>query len=290
MGFGERRGEEFVLLIRKGEKDMNETGIKSIEQLIKYLNEKYPMSYDSTNYGKELASMKEMKIASSIVRKCKNIKKGIKESPYNFRNDNMLWSYLNKCIIECYENNYDPSLKTFCDAYINVRKLGNENNIKQRLIEIAKDREINVAESCRKIDEAWENYFHYMQEIKKYPWNTNGYYQILHKMKAIGKFLIDKNYVHSLNYWEMEWQSIECDVFYDYCKEKEEEEKRKEEEIKEKEQERIAGKNLLFFWGGIIGLILLIWGIVSTEWVFPSILVLVIIITISVKLHDWKNK
>lgn len=198
---------------------MNEKDIKSIEQLIKYLNEQYPYSKDSTNYGEELASMKEMKNVPSMVKKCKRIKYAIRWEPYYFRNEDMLWTYLNKCIVKCCERSNNISRKFFSNAYINVRDVGNADKVKQKLIEIATSRGLDVSESCRKIDEVWGNYFHYKKEISKYSWDSNGYNQILPKIKAVGAWLTDNNYVPNVDCWALlSSESIETTVFYDYLK------------------------------------------------------------------------
>ncbi len=257
---------------------MDVKDIKSIEQLIKFLDERYLRSKDSVNYGEELASMREMKKVPSIVKKCKKIKYAIRFEPYYFRNDddNILWTYLNECIVSCYERSNSKSKRTFRDAYINVRQIDNETNIKKRLVEIATSRGIDVSKTCHKIDEAWGKYFHYMKEIRQYPYDSNGYKQILPKIQDAAYYLIDSHYVPSEIYYDLHSGSLECDIFFNYCF-AENKEQESEDELK-KSKKSFKSEDLLVGCGGLIGFSLFIAGLLTYPLITLGVIALLFIV------------
>jgi len=262
---------------------MDRSDIKTISQLIKHLDEKYLMSRDSTNYSEKLKSMREMQSAISIVEECDRIKDEIKKEPYCFNDINLLWIYLNDCIYECYKRNEDSSLVAFSDAYINVRNAPNAESVKQNLIETATSRGIDVGGMAQKIDHALADFFKYKEEIENYPSNSNGYNQILPKLKEATVFLIENHRVRYSEFRE-DFPIRENAVFGDYYK--------KIEEERKKEEMRKSFKLMLWAYIGLIILLLLLCACVTNIWVCSSIIIvlcLLVLFGIPGLIFDYKS-
>jgi hypothetical protein len=223
---------------------MENDDVKTLSQLLEYLNSCYPQSSDPIRYDERLKAMKEMRSVLDMVKECDTIKDGIHYAPYRlWDKEELLWSYLNQCIEECYQNRNKRSLAAFCDAYINVRKAPNADEVKQHLKAVAMSRGLEVADISQKIDEAYENFLKCKAEIEKYPSGSNGYHQILPRLKEAAEFLLKKHHVVYVSFGS--YGTLESEVFGEYWKK----EKRREDVIDFLRNCVVLVILILFFWG-----------------------------------------
>ena len=88
---------------------------------------------------------------------------GISREPYYMSEyKDVLYAYMNTCILNNYEFNEDSTLERFCEAYINIRKYENFEEKRWRIVQIAKNRGLSVENSAndirKKLDEFDKNY------------------------------------------------------------------------------------------------------------------------------------
>lgn len=223
---------------------MDNDDVKTLSQLLEYLNSCYPQSSDPICYDERLIAMKEMRSVLDMVKECDTIKDGIHYAPYRFYDhEELLWSYLNQCIEECYQKGNKKSLAAFCDAYINVRKAPNADEVKQHLKAMAISRGLEVADISQKIDETYENFLTCKAEIERYPSGSNGYNRILPRLKEAAESLLKMHHVVYVSFGS--FGTLESDVFSEYRKK----EKRREDAIDFLRNCVVLMVLILFFWG-----------------------------------------
>ena len=134
-----------------------------IEDIIKKINARYPYSTDRRNYGDMLSGVGNRTEVEDIVGDISTIVFGISREPYYMSEyKDVLYAYMNTCILNNYEFNEDSTLERFCEAYINIRKYENFEEKRWRIVQIAKNRGLSVENSAndirKKLDEFDKNY------------------------------------------------------------------------------------------------------------------------------------
>lgn len=173
-----------------------------IEDIIKKINARYPYSTDRRNYGDMLSGVGNRTEVKDIVGDISTIVFGISREPYYMSEyKDVLYAYMNTCILNNYEFNEDSTLERFCEAYINIRKYENFEEKRWRIVQIAKNRGLSVENSAndirKKLDEFDKNY----NMLNRLPYNSNGYNQQLVLCKKYAVDLLNyKFYSYGIPY------------------------------------------------------------------------------------------
>lgn len=174
--------------------------ISNIDSLIQRLDKMYPQAYDRTNYGELIKSMENMDNAVEILILCEEIHSEISDYPYECYCPELLISYANECIRDCYKRDTDNSIKTFSEAYINIRKSKNAKQIKEEIVQIAKEKGLEVDEKISDMEFVLKNYKRLEKKMVDYGEGTNGYNSLCPQMKEYLQYLFKHGYYCNTDY------------------------------------------------------------------------------------------
>lgn len=249
--------------------------IQNIDQLTRYLDQKYPFSKDPANYSDLIHSMSGNLSLMAIISTCNIIYHGIIQPPYFYYPDYneikpILLDYYNSCVREWFVRQPTPSLNDFCKAYINIRKGGDTHKLleeKEAIKEYAISKGLNTASLSLEIDRSLENYQKQKRSILPYAEGTNGYNDRYGKLKETCLYLLDHGYFStSLTrhfFYDKYIDDVEKQIKIEERKKKELEQKKKEEEQKKKDKKRKSRAETISIVIGVIIFIVILFFLVQ---------------------------
>lgn len=217
------------------------TSINDIENLAKELDNKYPFSRYSTNYGQILREVASRTKVHDIIADISEIVFGISREPYYMsRYKPFLYGYMNELIGNLYEQRGKISMDSFCEAWINIREHENRKLIRERIEQIAVGRGLEVEKTKNDIQRTFEEFENNYKKLKQFTYNSNGYNQYLPLTKKGASLLLEYKFdPYGLPYG-LGWSSnIFTEIESEKRKKEEEAKKQKEEERKRKSESKI---------------------------------------------------
>ena len=252
--------------------------IDDIQTLINEIEKKYPYSTDATDYGRILRDVRSKSDIHNIISDIVRVDSVISKSPYYLSCQDLLYGYLNQCILNIYKESNSNSLDVFCEAYINIRAHEKALLIKETIIQIAKSRGLEVEGTTLVMNNALEEFNQNFSKLKQYQYNTNGYNQYLASSKKWAAVLI--NYKFDACGLHYGINSLGSNLFLDVERELE-----WEKEREKKEKEEILSKIIGLIIAGVILLAIII-GILFDTSATGNILIIIFIILLIIGFYS----
>lgn len=230
--------------------------INDIKTLINVLKSSFLHSTSSINYGDVLTNIASRNSVREIISSIVSVKNGIRLSPYYLYNcDSLLVGYMNECIAKYFENLENPTIKSFTEAYVNIRKNENQKTISERLVNAAIRNGLDVKVEEKSIQWTLTKFEHDYGNLEKYKYGTNGYKKFLPICKSEAAELLNKGYHPSDTLDGRRIRNVFSEVRMDQEKKRREEENIKKELKRRKEERRSSMISITI---GIIGVVVFI--------------------------------
>ena len=132
-------------------------------------------------------------------------------SDYNPRAVEILYEYINSRIVDIFMSDPSPTVGTFCQAYVNIRKCKNEEEYKVQLIGYAELKGLKIRKEMKEIDGLLYS-FKYLQLSLKY----KDFLKIVDKLLDYNYYLVaNKNLANEV--YERRWKKKEKQNILLFC-------------------------------------------------------------------------